>query len=357
MATFGEVLQNFQEESLLRQRESVSDVVRRRLLKKLHALTGRNTVIYYSGWLQRPGPEHYSTMLINDEDKHGFMATFAGLDFKKGLDLILHTPGGEVAATESIIDYIRSKFGSDVRIIVPQISMSGGTMIALSGKVILMGRHSNLGPIDPQLGGKPAIAIIEEFNQARSEILANPNAALLWQPILQQYPPTILSFADQSIKWAREIGKKSLLDGMLKGDEDAEQKADRIVEFMLSQDLHHAHGRHIHRSELQAQGLNIESLEENADLQDAVLSVHHAAMLTVGNQNVNKLIENHNGITHAKIVGSASFAIQNPIIQPSQDVLAQQIMQVGSGGRKVGIVEFILNATRKFVANIRQLLQ
>jgi ClpP class serine protease len=53
------------------------------------------------------------------------MAAFAGLDFNKGLDLVLHTPGGDVAATESIIEYIHSKFGRDVRVIVPQISMPG----------------------------------------------------------------------------------------------------------------------------------------------------------------------------------------------------------------------------------------
>ena len=32
------------------------------------------------------------------------------LDVEKGLDLILHTPGGDVAATESIIDYLNNIF-------------------------------------------------------------------------------------------------------------------------------------------------------------------------------------------------------------------------------------------------------
>lgn len=249
---------------------------------------------------------------INDEDKHGFMATFAGLDFKKGLDLILHTPGGDIAATESIIDYIRSKFGVDIRVIVPQISMSGGTMIALAGREILMGSHSNLGPIDPQIGGRPAIALLKEFERAHADIVANPNNALLWQPILQQYWPTMLSNAQQSIKWAQEIGRKTLSEGVFKGDPDKDAKVDSIVDFLLSHDLHKAHGRHLHRSELRAKGLPIVDLENDQALQDAVLSVHHACMLTLGNYNALKLIENHNGIAHVKAISVVQVPVQMP---------------------------------------------
>ena len=34
---------------------STYDVLRRRYLAKLASLTGRNTIAYYSGWLQKPG--------------------------------------------------------------------------------------------------------------------------------------------------------------------------------------------------------------------------------------------------------------------------------------------------------------
>lgn len=43
---------------------------------------------------------------INDKDKAAFMLNVHGLDRSKGLDLILHTPGGDLAATESIVDYL-----------------------------------------------------------------------------------------------------------------------------------------------------------------------------------------------------------------------------------------------------------
>jgi hypothetical protein len=255
MATFGKILTEIQDENIRRQREGIPDVVGRKYLQELAALTKRNVVAYYSAFLHKQGPEHFISTQINDEDKHGFMAAFAGLDFDAGLDLILHTPGGDIAATESIIDYVRSKFKADIRTIVPQISMSGGTIIAMAGREVLMGQHSNLGPIDPQIGGRPALALLEELDRARNEIAANPNLALLWQPILQQYQPTLLSHAQYGIQWAQEIGRKTLLEGMFKDDPDAANKVDQLVQFLLSHDLHKAHGRHLHRNELRAQGM------------------------------------------------------------------------------------------------------
>lgn len=83
---------------------STFDVVRRQYINELSTKTGRNTILYYSGWLQKPGVQGTE---VNDSDKNGFMAVIYQLDRSKGLDLILHTPGGEVAATESLIDYLR----------------------------------------------------------------------------------------------------------------------------------------------------------------------------------------------------------------------------------------------------------
>lgn len=100
----------------LGQRGSTHDVVRREYLRRLHEHTGRNVIIYYSAWLQKPG---LGGTEVNDADKNGFMTVIHKLDRSKGLDLILHTPGGETAATESLVDYLRAMFGTDMRAIVP----------------------------------------------------------------------------------------------------------------------------------------------------------------------------------------------------------------------------------------------
>lgn len=143
------------------------DRARRKYLKRLYGYTGRNVIAYYSGFLSKPGIDGVQ---ITDEDKNGFMLGIHQLDRTKGLDLILHTPGGGVAATESLVDYLRQMFGRDIRAIVPQMAMSAGTMIACSCKSIVMGKHSNLGPVDPQFMGFPAIGVIEEVKKGELSI-------------------------------------------------------------------------------------------------------------------------------------------------------------------------------------------
>ena len=121
--------------------ENVPDMIFkecRRYLGEISKITGRNVIAYYSGWLK----VNVAETLINDIDKNAFMNAVYGLDRNKGLDLILHTPGGDIAATESIVSYLKQLFGNNIRAIVPQISMSAGTMIAMACKEIIMGRQS-----------------------------------------------------------------------------------------------------------------------------------------------------------------------------------------------------------------------
>lgn len=99
------------------------DSVRRKYLSLLFEKTNRNIISYYSGFLSKP--ENLS-LDINDEDKNGFMSAIHQLDRRLGLDLILHTPGGRIAATQSIVNYLQKMFDGDIRAIIPQIAMSGG---------------------------------------------------------------------------------------------------------------------------------------------------------------------------------------------------------------------------------------
>ena len=147
--------------------QSQYDYVRRKYLKELSDYTGRNTVAYYSSWLNKQG----NNLDINDADMTGFMTCVHGLDCTEGLDLVLHTPGGSPAAAEAIVSYLRAKFDNDIRVIVPQLAMSAGTMIACSAKEIIMGKQSSLGPIDPQFNGIPAYNIMMEFEEAKKDLL------------------------------------------------------------------------------------------------------------------------------------------------------------------------------------------
>ena len=168
---------------------SAFDIVRRKYLKALHKHTGRNVIAYYSGYLSKPRIEGVE---INDEDKNGMMLCIHEMDRSKGLDLILHTPGGDTQATISLVDYLRSMFGNDMRAVIPQIAMSAGTMIAFSCNQIVMGKQSSLGPIDPQFGVIAAANLLEEVKKAKADITSNVNLAAFWGPILSKITPSFL---------------------------------------------------------------------------------------------------------------------------------------------------------------------
>jgi hypothetical protein len=143
----------------------------------------------------------------------------------RGLDLILHTPGGSIAATQSIVDYLHKMFGTDIRAIIPQIAMSAGSMIACSSEEIIMGTHSNLGPIDPQIQGRPAYGILDEFKKALAEIKADPAAVHVWRPILSQYEPMLLTECENAIKWSNDFVTRQLKTVMFRKEPKAKAAA------------------------------------------------------------------------------------------------------------------------------------
>lgn len=272
------------------------DVVRRSYLRKAHDISGRNIIAYYSGFLQKPNVEQAG---INDNDKNGLMTVINKLDRNKGLDLIIHTPGGDIAATESIVDYLKQMFGKDIRAIVPQIAMSAGTMIACACKNIIMGKQSNLGPIDPQFRGIPAMGVVEEFERALAEIKEDHKKIPIWQTIIAKYHPTFIGECEKAIKWSQQIVTDWLQENMLHSNDDAQQKAQEIVNFLSNYGSNTSHSRHIGIEECERIGLDIIRLEEylkDENFQDCILSIHHAFMHTFSNSMSVKIIENHNGI-------------------------------------------------------------
>ena len=290
---------------------STHDITRRYYLKELHEVTKRNVIIYYSGWLQKP---NLPGVEVNDADKNGFMTVIHNLDRSKGLDLILHTPGGGVAATESLVDYLRAMFNTDIRAFVPQLALSAGTMIACACKEIYMGTHSSLGPIDPQFFGSiPAHGVVEEFKRASKEIKEDPSKIPVWHPILSAYPPTLIGECEKAIEWANEMVTKWLETGMFKNlnASTRQEKSKEIVNHLADHALSKSHDRHLSYNYCKDIGLEVHLLEDDKVLRDAVLSVHHACIHTLGATAAFKIIENHEGKAFIQLV------------QPSQNILQE----------------------------------
>jgi membrane-bound ClpP family serine protease len=287
MPNWGEVLKEIE---LCEFRDPL-DRIRRKYLDALSKKTGRNIIAYYSGWLQHPD---VSNTAVGDDDKNALMAAVHGLDRSKGLDLLLHTPGGDVAATESIVDYLHKMFGNDIRAVVPQLAMSAGTMIACSCREILMGKQSNLGPIDPQFGGIPAHGVLKEFEEAIEAAKNDPASIPIWQVVVGKYHPTFIGECRHAIQWSSDMVRAWLIRSMFADKKDPAKFANKAVKYLGDHDSTKNHARHIPLEEAEKL-LKVTRLEDDHEMQDLVLTIHHAFMHTFGNSRAVKIVENHIG--------------------------------------------------------------
>jgi Serine dehydrogenase proteinase len=292
MPNWGHVLKEIQKETNDLNGDSAIDKVRKKYLMQLHNHVGRNIICYYSGWLSKSKIEGVE---INDEDKNGFMLCIHKLDRSKGLDLFLHTPGGSGAATASLVDYLRQMFGTDIRAFVPQMAMSAGTIIACACKEIFMGKHSNLGPVDPQINGIPAHAVIAELQMAYDEMVADPRRQFVWNPILSRYTPSFVKQCHWAIQNGKDFVGAFLAANMFSQLIEPEKttRVNAIVDRLTDLSRNKGHDKHLHPQECKDMGLEIRELEDPKDktLQDLVLTVHHCYMFALCNTPVFKIIE------------------------------------------------------------------
>ncbi len=295
------------------------DGVRRRYLAKLHEHTGRNTVLYASGWLQTDAPPALTS--ISDEDIHALMEVTSGLH-DSNLDLILHSPGGSPEAAEGIVSYLRSRF-EHVRVIVPQLAMSAATMISCAANEIMMGKHSFLGPIDPRLlvstplGARsvPAQAVLDQFDKATNEC-ADPAKLAAWLPMLGQYGPDLLVQCESALSLSRELVSTWLEAYMFRELADGVERARAVSAWLSDHATFKSHSRHLPRSVLREHGLAVSNLEDDELLQDLSLSVFHATAHTFAATPAVKIVENHTG---------RAFIKQHVVPVPTQT------LQVGLG--------------------------
>jgi ClpP class serine protease len=136
------------------------------------------------------------------------------------LDIVLHTPGGLVLAALQIARAIHKHKGK-VTAFVPHYAMSGGTLIALSATEIVMSEYAVLGPVDPQLGQRPAASILKAVNR---------------KPVAEIDDETLIQ-ADQAEKALSQVHQsvRELLAAKT-SDEKAEQLAKLLSEGTWTHD-------------------------------------------------------------------------------------------------------------------------
>jgi hypothetical protein len=325
MPSWGSILSEIKQSAASRGNKGPDfDGIRLKYIRALRNLSQRAVIVYASGWLQGGGRSDLD-LTMQGGDVHALMEACHKVN-ERELDLIIHSPGGSPQAAEQIFNYLRTQFDY-IRAIVPLQAKSAATMIVLGCDEIVMGRHSELGPIDPQIpipvpGGQrlaPAHAILRDFQRAKDEIAANVAVLAAWTPILHAYAGGLLEFCTQQIKLSQEIVEGWLKRYMLShadcgiAEPERDRTAASISQYFGSEasyDRFRTHSRPVRIEELRnIAGLRIRALEDDDDLQDAVLSIYHVLDFTFGGPAI-KIVENHLGARYVRV--QQQILIQQP---------------------------------------------
>ena len=321
MASWSELL-----EEILKNQEDPnwSDKELKKHLAAISRRRGGTAVIFYaSAFLQKAIDE----VSITREDINGFMNALYEAPTGNGLVLILHTPGGDPNAVESIVEYLHSKFNK-IEVIVPYLAMSGGAMISLASDLLVLGKQSQLGPIDPQFvisnETYSARAIQEGFSKAREDIEKDTKLAHLWAPILQNMGPSLVLEAEKALAYSKELVANWLNRRMLKdisNEEERKRKAGEIASYFNAENMPghgqvHVHGQRIGAAKLQELGIKVEFLEKDQDLQNDVLTAYHLMTLIFENSPSLKFIASDKGKVWAKKQQPVPIPPSPPVLQP-----------------------------------------
>ncbi len=143
----------------------------------------------------------------------------------KPVDLIIHTPGGQLHASVQIARALKNH-NAKTRVFVPHYSMSGGTIIALGANEIVMDKDASLGPIDPQIGDllRGVFPAPSWLHVAAKKGLKADDTTLMMSDISEK----VLNFM------------RTMVNELLDGKFEDKEKQEQVVEKLIGGEMVHA---------------------------------------------------------------------------------------------------------------------
>lgn len=153
-------------------------------------------------------------------------------DKSKSNLLMLSSPGGDVAAAYFIAKLCRDYTDKFFEVAVPRQAKSAATLICCGADRIHMGSLSELGPIDPQFDGVPALALKHSVEHLAQLAAANPYAAEMFSSYLaKSLRVEALGYYERVAKSATHYASRLLNTrrGEIRENLGAAQIANRLV--------------------------------------------------------------------------------------------------------------------------------
>lgn len=212
---------------------------------------------------------------------------------KTKLMFILDTGGGYIDVAERIVAVLRKHY-AEVEFIVPNMAMSAGTILVMSGDAIHMDYYSRLGPIDPQVQKPnspnelvPALGYAEKFDElvekSTKEGLSDAEVSYL----VMSFNPAQMYQIEQECELSKTLLKDWLAKYKFKDwnvtegrqvevtQEMKHKRAEEIGAALGDNKRWHSHSRGIPMEVLtQELNLRIDDFGENGSTRDAIRSYH-----------------------------------------------------------------------------------
>lgn len=171
---------------------------------------------------------NYRTLLLFDDinaisDYHAdqiYAGASANLINPSDILLIINSKGGRIEPAYLISKTLKRLSVFKFAVAIPRRAKSAATLIALGADEIHMGMVSQLGPIDPQFGGIPALALRNALDVIAELACKFPDAApMLTNYLAQQIPLRILGYYQRVTESAEQyaerlLGSKKLADNL-----------------------------------------------------------------------------------------------------------------------------------------------
>ena len=183
---------------------------RQTLINQIQDGTNRSLICYVSG----------SRCMIDENDTMPFVDLLHKVPPDLDVDLLLHTSGGSIDAAEKLMWMLKRHVGpAKLRVIVPELAKSAGTVMVLGADSVVMSDMSELGPIDPQTllfdKWQSVQNYIDAYDSHAKTLRTDPDD-IAAQIMLGKLDPATKKLCEAAVKRARQAAENLLKRGMFR---------------------------------------------------------------------------------------------------------------------------------------------
>jgi Serine dehydrogenase proteinase len=187
--------------------------------------------------LDRESLNNYCTLILHDpnnslssHDANLLYNAASRSNDSQDILLIIHSNGGRIEPAYLIGKSLKRLSKDKFTVAIPRLAKSAATLISLGADEIHMGHVSELGPIDPQIGGLPVLALGDALESICAMAEKHQGASeMLGKYLVEQVPIRTLGYYRRVSESAIQYAELLLNGKQFPGGKSANYVADRLV--------------------------------------------------------------------------------------------------------------------------------